>query len=1502
MGKGRGAEGKDEEQAIDPRHQWMMKRIGVAMKLRHQELRKIMEPDSDNSNAAKDFCDTIDVNSLYVVQRGSQVTLQIEPPNEADAKQRRKLFYFMKLLDDGKSFKIDLQTIHKQVIFGDLANRPLESLNHYTGSVFLPSINIAANIIDVTEVAQPSLMETVHNFFSQILVTNGLVDGRTLLPMPNVTFPSKPNPLVRDKDLLYLLESNIVKWTAQIRAAIVMEPETILLKSDYPGPLDELAFWKSKRDNLLALEEQLHTPMVLKIRNLLEKSKSSYYKSFKDLMIELRSLTCEVADNYRFLEPVSEVFITIKEATNSDSFEKLVTEDTFKKLFHYFFVIWNNSEYYNTPARLVVLIREVVNDLICAATENVSVEDLFSCESEEAVKRLSSALGVCGHFKAAYFIYKAKASREGLGGKPPRAWKFQNTVLFNRLDAFLERCHDVLDVLETVILFNRLERVEIGGTHGAEHSAQVTVIHQEFLIAYQLFHTPSEYSTSGLLNIDEPRFDSNFVAFRNNVRSMEKHLGSMLTQSLEETRALSSIFKLVDTYEGFLDRNIIQQEWYKRQTDVLKLYHNDLLEVQQCFRDYNNDIENQPIYHVMPPTAAQLVWARGLLERIQEPFSRLCELTRNVLSSEIAIETMQLHENLTNGIKSYITDAYEKWAANVGSVSMEKLKLSLLRKTEKPNGERQVLVNFDNELEKLLRNINYLQVLNGYDQRDEKLTIPPHALALFKRRDQFRSQRLRLELIVSTYNNFTSSMLPVERPLLTTELQQFEYELMRGVDRLNWNSSDIDDFIDSAMTNVQSLNNVLGSLAQHMHKMQDLLLEYTNDDKFLPLHTKESKTLPLEEFTKKYEDNKQLRRQAISNIGNEIHELMGASLDCVNGLKERLTLLPLDSETECWANYVSYANGVVMKSITKSVVKNLTNLQNQLSTSWLREHDGIPLIDIKLVLTTPDANSPFADSRFVPQLSSSQHTDCLDQVVNSWIRDATESVQYVTRLDALPDSDESYVYDIGISKEVITLNQSINNLIQENAAECSRFEDQFKAFRGLWEDDIEKSFRIFMASSNVRQEIAVQGDDLTNPSAAAEAATRDPETQFFGVPLEGFDLAIGSYERTLATINELPGSIVVGWLRIDSKPIRESLKEYCKRWITTYTGYIVERIGSQLRELNDFIKQADEGLDEEVTEDDESALRRVLKHIRDCKVRDASIKTMFDPISCGIQVLRQHGDAVDDKALQQLEELRKEAPDHWKELDKKYRSVQKENNGRQERQGDKLKYQALSTEEEVISFRTSFKDLRPFHYNGISVEEAYEELVVWNSHLFEREKKAEELNELLELFEKQTTDLPELKECRHELIILKQLWDMVSHVKSQFTDWWGQTFKNMDAEELITRTKDMLKQMKAMPIKCKSTNAYIGLEEEIKSMLVTLPLVENLRNPAMRTRHWHQLLKRCNMNTDCINPEGDEFSLRDLLSLQLHCFEDDVGNIVEKAQKELQIEKGLISIFLLIFL
>lgn len=81
------------------------------------------------------------------------------------------------------------------------------------------------------------------------------------------------------------------------------------------------------------------------------------------------------------------------------------------------------------------------------ACKYIPGSELIQTEPSEAEVKLRLALRVLGAFKNYYFEYRAASAVT----TPDNAWKFQNSSLFGRLDCFMERCHDMMDMMSTCV-------------------------------------------------------------------------------------------------------------------------------------------------------------------------------------------------------------------------------------------------------------------------------------------------------------------------------------------------------------------------------------------------------------------------------------------------------------------------------------------------------------------------------------------------------------------------------------------------------------------------------------------------------------------------------------------------------------------------------------------------------------------------------------------------------------------------------------------------------------------------------------------------------------------------------------------------------------------------------------------------------------------------------------------------------------------------------------------
>lgn len=102
------------------------------------------------------------------------------------------------------------------------------------------------------------------------------------------------------------------------------------------------------------------------------------------------------------------------------------------------------------------------------------------------------------------------------------------------------------------------------------------------------------------------------------------------------------------------------------------------------------------------------------------------------------------------------------------------------------------------------------------------------------------------------------------------------------------------------------------------------------------------------------------------------------------------------------------------------------------------------------------------------------------------------------------------------------------------------------------------------------------------------------------------------------------------------------------------------------------------------------------------------------------------------------------------------------------------------------------------------------------------------------------------------------------------------------------------KSFKATSQNYKSTFFSWSIIEETRTKVDafrrTLPLIADLKNPAMRSRHWSKVKKAVGVEFD---ETSSEFNLEAIYAMELHKFAEDINEISNAASMELQIENGI---------
>lgn len=507
----------------------------------------------------------------------------------------------------------------KEILFMDFYKNTLEGINMLCNEVYMPVLGNPLNMIGWSDLVSKDLMDKFHVFLAYTSVTLGHSKGETILPLPPTDITSSEKTSSKDKS--HLLEQSVLHWTKQIKTVLRLDPETALKDGRDPPPTAEIEFWKNKSTNLDLIDDQLNHERVKKVLKFLEQNKSTYTGPFSKLQKEVQIARDEAKENWMYLQTLEELFHEL--IFSSKDLPEIA--ELFVPIMHTILLIWTYSQHYNTPSRLVVLIREICNAIIKRCKDYIDGPQILSMiasdETSMAHEKLTVALDVCARFKEAYFEYKSKAKNQ---------WKITTNALFVRLDAFSERCQDIMHLTSTIIQFSKLEKIEIGNTKGSTLSATIKSISERFVADREEFLKASY----DIMDIAERQFEDDFYKFRQRIKELERRLASTLTQGFDDCDTLIGKFKLLDSFEGLLNRPIIQDELEKKHITLLELYKQDLKAVGAIFMEgkalVDRADERAPISNNLPPIAGALNWTSGLLERIKEPMDKLALLSQSI--------------------------------------------------------------------------------------------------------------------------------------------------------------------------------------------------------------------------------------------------------------------------------------------------------------------------------------------------------------------------------------------------------------------------------------------------------------------------------------------------------------------------------------------------------------------------------------------------------------------------------------------------------------------------------------------------------------------------------------------------------------------------------------------------------------------------------------------------------------------------------------------------------
>lgn len=122
------------------------------------------------------------------------------------------------------------------------------------------------------------------------------------------------------------------------------------------------------------------------------------------------------------------------------------------------------------------------------------------------------------------------------------------------------------------------------------------------------------------------------------------------------------------------------------------------------------------------------------------------------------------------------------------------------------------------------------------------IEVPERASALYSKVNIYRTQTGNLELTVNMFNEILSTLLPVEKPLLADRIKMMCDFLAPGIEKLCWNSDNINPFISKAMKIVTEVDELVKKMKENVRKIVEMMEKWTK-----PLYERKNKAMLAED-------------------------------------------------------------------------------------------------------------------------------------------------------------------------------------------------------------------------------------------------------------------------------------------------------------------------------------------------------------------------------------------------------------------------------------------------------------------------------------------------------------------------------------------------------------------------------------------------------------------------------------------------------------------------------
>eukprot|EP00898_Chlorokybus_atmophyticus_P005691 jgi/Chlat1/6122/Chrsp409S05665 len=665
--------------------------------------------------------------------------------------------------------------------------------------------DVATDWARAPEDAVSDFLSSAHRFASSLAEAAGSLHGGVELRKPDRrwldTIEMKAagfNRAAADNECMEHVENVLEEWCGQVerlledgsseqgggdKTSVIQQggSRSSTKDSEDVGPHTELEFWRNRMAKFNSITEQLKSKEAKLVLGVAMAGRSKAHRTWKAIDIKVTDAANEAKDNVKYLTTLEMSLEPMYTGTPQAVIDSLPALMNNIKMMH------TIARYYNTPERMTTLFCKVTNQMIanCKAyivnrgapigstpnnnnntannnnnnnggSTSSSIKPASLWEQQDNLPTLLKNLEMAVKLNEAY-QEQYRLTRDRLLAQPKgKQFDFNEQKIFGKFDLFCKRVAKLTDMFTTVHQFTTL----------AQHTHHIEGL-QDLISSFFAIIQDFQRKPYDLLDYMKNQFDRDFLEFNVNIHDLETALQGFINASFENITSTSHALALLRQFQSILQRESLRADLDDKYMVIFRNYGLDLDAVQRIYEKYKH---SPPLVRNAPPVAGNIMWARQLLRRIEEPMKKFAT-NKSIMATK---ESKRI-------VKTYN-----------------------LRHPE----SGVLLVNFDRDILQLMRETKYLQRLG--------IEVPESAKMVLLQEDKFKHYYNQLSYALKEYDRVVGCILPVVKPLLGPHLDDLDKKIQPGMYILTWTSMNIDGYL-------HRIHNGLARLEELIRKINDIV-------------------------------------------------------------------------------------------------------------------------------------------------------------------------------------------------------------------------------------------------------------------------------------------------------------------------------------------------------------------------------------------------------------------------------------------------------------------------------------------------------------------------------------------------------------------------------------------------------------------------------------------------------------------------------------------------------